>query len=216
MLDEKGFDNWAGDYDESVKRSRDRGRYPFAAYGEVLETVYRRVKGGKKILDLGFGTATLTKRLYDRGAELTGLDFSEEMIKIAREKMPGARLIHHDFSKGLPAALAGERFDYIICTYAIHHLTQAQKIGFLRELKNNLAGKGEIVLGDVMFETRAELEACRFQAGEDWDASEIYPVVQELSREIEGLQFIKISPCSGVCVIKKQLQDGSDQGIDRA
>ncbi|MBS1419775.1 MAG: class I SAM-dependent methyltransferase [Oscillospiraceae bacterium] len=205
MLDEKGFDNWAGDYDESVKRSQSRCSYPFAGYGEVLEMVYRRVKEGrgKKILDLGFGTAALTKRLYDNGAALTGLDFSEEMIKIAREKMPGARLIRHDFSKGLPAALAGERFDYIICTYAIHHLTQAQKIHFLKDLKNNLAGKGEIILGDVMFETREELEACRFQAGGDWDESEVYPVIQELSQEIEGLRFIKISPCSGVCIIKK-------------
>ena len=42
MLDEKGFDNWAGDYDESVKRSQSRCSYPFAGYGEVLEMVYRR------------------------------------------------------------------------------------------------------------------------------------------------------------------------------
>ena len=37
----------------------------------------------------------------------------------------------------------------------------------------------------------------------DYDESEVYPVIQELSQEIEGLRFIKISPCSGVCIIKK-------------
>lgn len=37
------------------------------------------------VLDLGVGTGTLTKKLYDQGFAIDGQDFSEKMLAIARE-----------------------------------------------------------------------------------------------------------------------------------
>lgn len=57
MLDSKGFDNWAGDYDESIANSNG---YPFDGYYNVLGFVHNMVKvsNDTKILDIGIGTGT--------------------------------------------------------------------------------------------------------------------------------------------------------------
>lgn len=41
MLDDKGFDLWADGYDKAVRLSDESNEYPFAAYKEVLNTVYK-------------------------------------------------------------------------------------------------------------------------------------------------------------------------------
>ncbi|MDE7328069.1 MAG: class I SAM-dependent methyltransferase, partial [Lachnospiraceae bacterium] len=107
MLDHTGFNLWANDYDKTVSLCEEDNEYPFAGYKSVLNTIYNRIRtgGGKCILDIGFGTGILSKRLYDEGVQIYGIDFSEEMIKLAKEKMPDATLLEYDFSKGLPGAL---------------------------------------------------------------------------------------------------------------
>lgn len=43
---------------------------------------------GLTVLDAGCGTGYLSKKLHDRGAQVTGIDFSERMIEIARTRYP--------------------------------------------------------------------------------------------------------------------------------
>ncbi|MFR1307969.1 MAG: class I SAM-dependent methyltransferase [Gallintestinimicrobium sp.] len=53
------------------------------------------------VLDIGFGTGTLTTKLYERGCSIYGQDFSSRMIALASEKMPNAHLYQGTFQKGL-------------------------------------------------------------------------------------------------------------------
>ncbi len=48
-------------------------------------------KGGERVLDLGCGTGALTAEIAARGAEVLGVDRSEEMIAQARKKFPELR-----------------------------------------------------------------------------------------------------------------------------
>jgi len=48
-------------------------------------------KAGERILDLGCGTGALTAEIAARGAEVLGVDRSEEMIAQARKKFPALR-----------------------------------------------------------------------------------------------------------------------------
>ena len=111
MLDDKGFDLWADGYDRSVGLSDETGTYPFAGYRAVLGEIYRRVLAapGREVLDIGFGTGTLTAALYAHGCRIFGQDFSPRMIELAREKMPGAVLCQGDFSQGLAEELTRRR-----------------------------------------------------------------------------------------------------------
>ena len=102
MLDNKGFDLWADGDDQSVGLSDEDGTYPFAGYKQILNEIYNRVLTGKgkKVLDIGFGTGTLTSKLYEQGCDIWGQDFSERMIELAKQKMPKAKLYQGDFVHG--------------------------------------------------------------------------------------------------------------------
>ncbi len=80
MLDHQGFDLWADGYDQSVGLSDEAQTYPFAGYKKLLNAVYNRVlkASSKHVLNIGFGSGTLTARLYERGCEIYGQDFSEK------------------------------------------------------------------------------------------------------------------------------------------
>ena len=206
MLDNKGFDLWADGYDKSVQLSDESNTYPFAGYKQVLNTIYHRIRenGKKKILDIGLGTGTLTTELYKDGIAVTGIDFSPKMIQIAQEKMPNARFYEFDFTKGLPDELLTEKFDYVICTYAIHHIDRQHKINLLSLLKGVLNANGEILIGDVIFQSQADMDSCIASSGDEWDDEEVYIVVDELMNDCDmDVQFIKGSYCSGVCIIRR-------------
>ena len=206
MLDEKGFDLWADGYDRAVALSDEENAYPFAGYRKVLNGIFRIVlqARAKSVLDVGFGTGTLAAALYERGCDVYGQDFSSEMMALAAAKMPGAHLIRADFTKGLAEPLRNRRYDCILSTYALHHLTDAQKIPFLRGLLALLGENGKILIGDVAFETRVELNRCRQAAGDDWDDSECYFVAEELRRAFPGLTFTRMSPCAGILTLSQQ------------
>lgn len=205
MLDHKGFDLWADNYDKSVGLSDEDNTYPFAGYKAVLNAIYGRVlrAGAEKVLDIGFGTGTLTTKLYEAGCQICGQDFSDRMLALAQEKMPKAQLLCGDFSAGLAEPLRRQRYDAIIATYSLHHLTDAQKVAFLRELLPLLREGGCLYIGDVAFESRAALLACREEAGELWDDEELYCVYDELRLHFPALRFEAFSSCAGLLTLQK-------------
>ena len=200
MLDKKGFDLWADGYDVSVGLSDEENTYPFAGYKTVLNSIYRTVLAKPKatVLDIGFGTGALTAKLYEQGCTIYGQDFSARMIELAAAKMPGAHLYQGDFTLGLAEPLRQRRYDFIIATYSLHHLTDPQKTVFLKDLLALLKENGQILIGDVAFETRADLDRCRKTAGDEWDDEEIYFVADELRRSFPTPSFEKMSHCAGV------------------
>ena len=205
MLNSNGFDVWADGYDESVRLADESDAYPFAGYAAILKEIYGRVcaSGAKAVLDIGFGTGTLAAKLYQQGYDVFGQDFSSRMIQLAQGKMPRAQLYQGDFSLGLVQTPKQQRYDAIIATYALHHLTDEQKVAFFQELLPLLQDNGCIYVGDVAFATRAQLEQCKAQAGDDWDASEIYFVYDELKQAFPQLRFEPVSHCAGLLTLKK-------------
>lgn len=200
MLDNKGFDLWAEDYDKSVGLSDADKTYPFAGYKVILNKIYNEILAlpSKKVLDIGFGTGTLTTKLYEKGMKIYGQDFSKEMLNYAQSKMPKANLYLKDISEGLHESLKERQYDAIIATYSLHHLEDKDKISFIKSLIPLLANGGKIFIGDVAFETRKELENCKEQAGKYWDNDEIYFVYDEIKNYLTNTNFEKVSHCSGI------------------
>ena len=182
MLNNKGFDLWADGYDKSVGVSDEDGTYPFAGYKQILNEIYNRVltNKSKAVLDIGFGTGTLTTKLYE---------------------MPEAKLFQGDFSKGLVDELKHHRYDTIMATYSLHHLSDEQKICFIKEILSLLRDGGCLYIGDIMFETWAELEKYKTLIGEEWDDDEFYFVVDELTKFFPQMKYEKFSFCAGLLSI---------------
>lgn len=214
MLDSKGFDLWANGYDKSVNFSEENDEYPFAGYKDVLNYIYNQVRENSysSVLDIGFGTGLLTTQLYNEGYQITGIDFSSNMIDIAKKKMPNATLINWDFASGLPIEIISNKYDNIISTYAIHHLSDEGKIEFIKSLLKLLNVNGKILIGDVSFETSQELDQCKEMYKEIWDNEEIYFVANEMMKSLNDLYYCnydKISHCSGVLTVVNRIM-GTD------
>ncbi len=83
-----------------------------------MSLVERHHPRAASLLELGCGTGTILAGLGSFES-LTGIDRSPEMLSIAREKVPQARLIEADIAD----FDLGERFDVVICVFdTLNHL----------------------------------------------------------------------------------------------
>lgn len=83
------------------------------------ELVSRASVKDKQVLDLCCGQGTLTAMLIRSGARVVGLDFSPEMLALAKAVAPGAVL-----QQGDAASLAFDdaSFDIVVCNFGMMHL----------------------------------------------------------------------------------------------
>lgn len=209
LLNKQGFDLWAEGYDQTVQHSEEKDQYPFAGYKAILNKIFNEVMAvpASTVLDIGFGTGILTAKLYEQGHSIYGFDFSANMIAIAKEKMPEAHLMEWDLMNGLPQELLQQPYDAIISTYALHHFTDELKAVYITQLLQHLSPTGKILIGDVAFQTREQLEQCRQDSKGYWDEDEFYFVHKELKvalQEICELTFYPLSHCGGVFVISRK------------
>lgn len=121
--------------------------------------------------------------------------------------MPNAKLIQYDFSKGLPEQIKDRKFDFIISTYAIHHLSDEEKTDFIKLISGNLNSPGQILIGDISFKTGKELDECKMKYSDYWDDEERYFVADEIIEKLGGKYscgYIKMSHCAGILVIENK------------
>jgi len=106
---------------------------------------------GRRVLDLGCGTATLTllvKEMHPE-ARVRGLDGDPKILEIARRKAEraGAEI---GFDEGMAYLLpypAGS-FDRVLSSMVLHHLTEENKRRTLAEVFRVLAPGGEFHVAD--------------------------------------------------------------------
>lgn len=102
-----------------------------------LDRLWRRraVRGlNGKVLDVACGTGDMIVELQKQGCSVTGIDLSEEMMAIARQKAPTATYMIAD-AEHLP--FPDETFDAVTCAFGVRnfvHLEQGLK-EMLRVLK---------------------------------------------------------------------------------
>ena len=95
----------------------------FAVFMELLPASPRRV------LDLGTGdgyTLGLVRSVHPE-ADGVGIDFSAEMLGLARERFAGdsrVEIVEHDLDDPLPAL---GTFDLVVSSFAIHHCVDERK-----------------------------------------------------------------------------------------
>lgn len=106
---------------------------------------------GDRALDVCCGTGDVTFAVAARGAEATGLDFSEGMLAVARRRQAGAtdpRLRRVGFLQGDALALpfADASFDLVTISYGLRNLADLD--AGLRELTRVLAPGGRLLVLD--------------------------------------------------------------------
>lgn len=101
-------------------------------------------KSGDKILDLGCGNGRLVELFKGKPIEYFGIDNSEKLIEIARQKFPGQEFEIFD---GLKVPFENNFFDKIYCIAVFHHIPgKAVRREFLNETKRALKPGGKLIL----------------------------------------------------------------------
>ena len=152
--DKWNFDSWTKSYDEDVKN--DNGELKiYKNYDLILDTAYDLVehmnKKDSKILEIGVGTGNLAGKFLEGNYEIIGIDQSREMLSVAKEKYPKLKVRLGEFLK-IP--YENNSFDYIVSTYAFHHLNDEEKSMAIEEMMRVLNDDGVIIIGDLMFESK--------------------------------------------------------------
>lgn len=124
----------------------------------------------EKVLDIGTGTGNLAVRIAQERLRATSLnsgtssaqsplhitafDGSIHMMNRAREKLSDLPGVHTELREGkiqdTPRLFAGERFDTIVSSFAVHHLDGKEKAALFEGLRALLAPGGSLIIADRM------------------------------------------------------------------
>jgi len=100
----------------------------------------------KRVLEVGCGTGNLTRELVKLGYDVVGVDVSDGMLRVARNKVPGVRFVKADVRE----MDIGERFDAVVSTFdSLNNLLNEEDLSLaFRKIREHLKPKG-IFVGDL-------------------------------------------------------------------
>jgi predicted TPR repeat methyltransferase len=122
---ERGYDAIADRFAEWQAQIVDETRLRYVA--DLLELLPER----PDVLELGVGAGVESSRILAAGSRFTGIDLSREQLRRARERLPGATLIHGDFTQ---TDLAPTSFDAVVSLYVLNNLPQPELGPLLRRV----------------------------------------------------------------------------------
>ncbi len=93
----------------------------------ALHATTAGVPPGGPVLDLGCGAGVPATAWLAARFTVTGVDISARQIELARQRLPGARLLHADLAgPDLARLLPAASFDAIIALYALIHIPRSE------------------------------------------------------------------------------------------
>jgi ubiquinone/menaquinone biosynthesis C-methylase UbiE len=190
----KFYDNFAKNYDKNRYSSNEQ---------KIIDSVTKKIVGdfvgdlkNKSILDCGCGTGRFAEFFAHKGAKINGIDISENMLNVARDKVPCATFAKADIFS-LP--FNNNTFDIIICSQVLTHLHKYKEP--LAEMKRVLKDKGIIIIDvrNVLWPYRLPMLAKRLVMDFDKDYYPDYISIWRIKkickklglevREFRGLGF---------------------------
>jgi tRNA (cmo5U34)-methyltransferase len=112
------------------------------------ETALATGSGAGRLLELGTGTGETALRVLGRhpDASLVGVDVSDDMLAVARSRLPTADLRVARLEDPLPDG----PFDVVFSALCVHHLDGPGKADLFGRVAGVLSPGGRFVIGDVV------------------------------------------------------------------
>ena len=113
----------------------------------ILQQLNNKTVKNLKILDIGCGGGLVSESLSKLGAVVTGIDFAENNIKVAKQHSTKLGL-KIDYKIGdIEKIKLKKNFDVIIAFEVLEHLNDWKK--FLNQIKNNLNKNGIFIISTI-------------------------------------------------------------------
>lgn len=136
------FDKTASDYNNSHD-----GKFVEPMYDVIVDEIQKLESG--RILDVGCGNGNLFSLLPDGKYELSGVDFSENMIVEAKMNCSNKATFSVADAEKLP--FESDTFDIIVCNASFHHYIHPDTV--LEEMHRVLKDGGKLLIGDPYMPT---------------------------------------------------------------
>ena len=132
----KAFGNkWASRYDRTMSGSRN-------TYDFIIREIKKTLNRDMTVLELACGTGLVPERIAGSVKMLEATDFSEDMIRKAKEKAHSCRL-HFSVQDATTLPYAPETFDAVIISNALHVMPSPDKA--LSEIARILKSGGILI-----------------------------------------------------------------------
>jgi ubiquinone/menaquinone biosynthesis C-methylase UbiE len=132
------YDSFAGPYAESNATGAYNARYERPATLSLIGKA-----DGVRILDAGCGPGALSEALAGRGAQVTGVDASAELLALASLRLNGRASFHQADLRG-PLPFEDESFDLVVASLVMHYIEDWSPT--LTEFRRVLTPTGRLVL----------------------------------------------------------------------
>ncbi len=119
--------------------------------GEVLRLVGDRPDANA--LDLGCGSGQLSIPLASQVKSVVALDIAPKMIELLRSKLETGGITNVTAAVGSVQqyGIVNGSVDLVCSNYVLHHLSDNEKLRFVKDCFEWLVPGGELIFGDMMF-----------------------------------------------------------------
>lgn len=129
------WNKWASRYDRTMSGSRN-------TYDFIIREIKKTLNRDMTVLELACGTGLVSGRIAGSVKMLEATDFSEDMIRKAKEKAHSCRL-HFSVQDATNLPYAPETFDAVIISNALHVMPSPDKA--LSEIARVLKSNGILI-----------------------------------------------------------------------
>jgi 2-polyprenyl-3-methyl-5-hydroxy-6-metoxy-1,4-benzoquinol methylase len=122
-------------YDVSLqgKHYFDKFDDPASSHTRILQALEREGLAGKKVLELGVGDASLTRRVREAGAVIDGIEVDAAAAELAR---PWCRRVFENNLDDVESVGLTEPYDIVVAADVLEHLREPERV--LSRLKKHL------------------------------------------------------------------------------
>lgn len=136
---EEAYKQWSATYDSNQNKTRD---LEAMALRETLSDIQF-----ENCLEIGCGTGKNTTWLLTKGHKITGIDLSEEMLVIARKKIPNDRVQFLKVDINEDWTFTNEKFDLVVCSLVLEHIENIGRV--FKLISEHLTENGIVYIGEL-------------------------------------------------------------------
>lgn len=124
---------------------------------EMVKLIDKTKNDEFTVLDLGFGTGTLTIRIFDAFTQVkvVGVDNSQSNIDKALPKLKGKNF-NYQLANFTDLDFKKLKFDRVVSALSIHHLSKKEKQEIFQKIYDTLPKGGRLIIGDIVKSPKEE------------------------------------------------------------